>query len=297
MSKLLTVSIIIPFYGKSELQLLKCLRSLGNQTYLKSKVEILIIDNNENPILKERLKNFQQVTILHENRIGSYAARNKGIQVATGDILAFTDCDCIFDCDWIKNAVIALQNHNLKSAIGGNIIFTFQNTKKPNLFELYDSIIHLRQEYYIKNYGFAATANLIVPKDLFYKCGKFDTTFYSGGDREWGERATKSGFKIFFEKDVIVYHAARSTAFSIVNKNLRTVGGEFVRFKNNGLSCFSLLVMEKNAIKVRRNIIANGIGVNNKISLFKIMILFYVVQSFRILEVFKLCLGCKPQRQ
>lgn len=297
MSPFPTVSVIIPFYGKSELLLLNCLNALCNQTYLKSKIEIVIIDNNETPILKEKLKANCEIAILHENKLGSYAARNKGIEIAKGEILAFTDCDCLPDLDWIKNAVTALQNQNFKSAIAGKIIFTYKKLNQPNLFEFYDSTIHLRQEFYVKNYGFAATANLIVPKHIFDECGKFNTKFYSGGDREWGERATKNGVALFFEKDVIVFHPARATAFLIIKKNIRTVGGEYSRFKSKGRNSFSVLLMEKNAIKERKKIIANGIRASNKISLSKIFLFFYVVQAFRLIEALRLFCGGTPTRK
>ncbi|PKP35441.1 MAG: glycosyl transferase [Bacteroidetes bacterium HGW-Bacteroidetes-17] len=297
MSQFPTVSIIIPFYGKSELQLLKCLNALNNQSYSKSKIEILVIDNNEIPILKEKLKSNNEVIILHENKFGSYAARNKGIEIAKGEVLAFTDSDCLPDSDWLKNAVTVLQTRNLTSAVAGNIIFTYQKLNQPNLFEFYDSTIHLRQEFYVINYGFAVTANFVVPKHIFVECGNFNTTFYSGGDREWGERATKNGYKLFFEKDVIVFHPARSTAFSIIKKNIRTVGGEFIRFKSKGKNGFSVLLMEKNAIKERRKIIVNGIRTSNNISLLKIYLFFYVVQAFRLFEALRLNLGGTPQRQ
>lgn len=297
MSQFPIVSVIIPFYGKSELQLLKCLNALSDQSYSKSNIEILVIDNNETSILKEKINFNDKIKILHENKIGSYAARNKGIEIAVGEILAFTDSDCIPDSDWVKNAVTALQNRNMKSAIGGNIIFTYQKLYEPNLFEFYDSTIHLRQEFYVINYGFAVTANLIVPKHIFVECGNFNTTFYSGGDREWGERATKIGYELFFEKDVIVFHPARSTAFSIVKKNIRAVGGEFIRFKSKGKNSFSVLNMEKNAIKGRRKIIDNGIKVDNNIPLIKIYLFFYMVQIFRLFEALRLICGGTPQRQ
>jgi len=297
MSQFPTVSIIIPFYGKSELQLLKCLNALSNQSYSKSKIEILVIDNNEIPILKEKLKSKYEIIILHENKFGSYAARNKGIKIAKGEVLAFTDSDCLPDTDWVKNAVTVLQNRNLKSAIAGNIIFTYQKLNQPNLFEFYDSTIHLRQEFYVINYGFSVTANLVVPKYIFKECGNFNTTFYSGGDREWGERASKIGYKFFFEKNAIVFHPARSTAFSIIKKNIRTVGGEFIRFKSKGKNGFSVLSMETNAIKDRRKILENGNKASNNISLIKMYLFFYIVQVFRLIEALRLISGGNPRRQ
>lgn len=294
------VTVIIPFYGKSELLLLECLRAIACQTYSRDKIEVVVVDNNEIPVLKTKLKsNYEitEITILHENKYGSYAARNKGIEFAKGDILAFTDSDCIPNCDWLKNAIKGMQTHNFKCAIGGNIVFTYKIFNKPNLFEFYDSTMHLRQEFYVTNCGYAATANLILPKYIFNEQGKFNTTFYSGGDKEWGERATKNGLKLIFDKDVIVVHPARATAFSIIKKNIRTVGGEFVRIKNNGFNSISLLAIEKKAIKARRNTIANGIRFSNNTLHLKIVPFFYFIQSIRLLEALRLILGGVPQRQ
>ena len=292
-----TVTVIIPFYGKSESQIINCLKALSNQTYFKDKIEIVVIDNNLVPVLKEQLKENYDITILHEYKYGSYSARNKGIEIAKGDVLAFTDSDCIPHIDWIKNSVSALQLQNLNVAIGGNIVFTFKDYKQISIYEFYDCTLHLRQEHYVKNYGYAATANLIVPKHIIIKVGIFNTKYYSGGDKEWGERATKSGFKLVFDKDVIVFHPARATAFSIIKKNIRTIGGEFVRIQTKGLNRISIFAYEKVAIKSRRDFIANGMSMFNKITRVKIILFFYTVQAFRLLEALRLFLGGAPQRQ
>lgn len=292
-----TISIIIPFYGKSFDLLLKCLDALYNQTYPASKIEILLIDNNESPVIEKKIKYNDRIKIIHERTPGSYAARNSGIDFAKGDVLAFTDSDCTPHSNWIQNGVEELLRFDSTYAIAGNIHFTFK-LPVPNLFELYDSSLHLKQEFYVKKMGFATTANLIVPKSIISTCGKFDTNYFSGGDRELGERMKDNGFNLHFAKNAIVFHPARFSFFSIMRKNIRIVGGEFVRMKDKNRHNDSLLLKEITAYPVRLMMLLNGakFRVKNRVNLIKVIMIFYMIQFARFLEAVRLLLGGKVRR-
>jgi len=56
---------------------------------------------------------FGQAFATHENCPGSYAARNKGLSLAKGDVLAFTDSDCIPALDWIERAWLIFQGNGI----------------------------------------------------------------------------------------------------------------------------------------------------------------------------------------
>ena len=53
------------------------------------------------------------------DRSGPGLARNHGVQIAKGDIILFTDSDCIPDCNWIENMVRSVKNSGI--AVGGHI--------------------------------------------------------------------------------------------------------------------------------------------------------------------------------
>jgi glycosyltransferase involved in cell wall biosynthesis len=292
-----SVSVIIPVYGNSGRLLLKCVDALANQTYPKHKVEIIVVDNNLTPVIKGYLRDNSEIRVLHESRIGSYCARNKGIKLATGTILAFTDSDCIPHKDWLKCAVDQLSMLDFKAVIGGNIIFTFKKANNPNICELYDSIFHLRQAVYVNQMNFAATANLIAPRDLFMNYGAFNESYFSGGDREWGEKIFDKGIRTYFSTNAVVYHPARSNIWALLEKNIRGVGGEIVRFKTLGLSKLHFISTQIKASKARRKILLSEKYLSRNTALRKLAVIFYVIQIIRIIESVRLLLGGKMRRK
>jgi GT2 family glycosyltransferase len=163
--------------------------------------------------------------VVIEKRAGSYAARNRGIVLAKGDILAFTDADCLPTKNWLRSATERLANEPHNTVLGGQIGVFPKVIQKPTPIEIYDMNFGLRQARYVQAYGFAATANLIASRQAFEVVGKFNPELKSGGDLEWGVRAGSKGFRIVYAPEVVVQHPARQSLTTILSKIRRTAGG------------------------------------------------------------------------
>ena len=230
------VSIIVPVYNDAE-RLNYLLDSLVKQSY--SMYEIIIVDNGSTDKTPKTIETFTKqysscIQALVESRIkSSYAARNKGITVSRGHILAFIDSDCIADPFWLEAGVNTLKNTGASCA-GGMIEFFFRD-KKPNLYEYYDSSRKLNQEAYVNEHGFAATANFFARRDLFKRYGYFNDALISGGDYEFGTRVTRNGEKLVLARNAIVRHPARSSLLEILKKTRRIARGEKVLVARNML--------------------------------------------------------------
>jgi glycosyltransferase involved in cell wall biosynthesis len=220
----LFVSVIIPVYNDSE-RLKTCLQALENQTYSKELYEVIVVDNNSEEDIKSIVNQFNQAQIAHESRRGSYAARNKGISIAKGKILGFTDSDCIPAADWIEKGVEKLLQISNCGLVAGEVQLFFKNPKKPTVFEIYDSMNFLRQKYYIENYKFGATANVFTFKDVFKEVGLFNSELKSGGDSDWGKRVFSAGYTQVYADNVLVKHPARYQWEEIRKKALRVSEG------------------------------------------------------------------------
>src|SRR5262245_61424835 len=92
------VSVIIPVFGDVE-PLATCLDHLEHQTYSRACFEVIVADNGC-PDLARAVRG-RDVRVVREPKPGSYAARNAGLAIAAGEIIAFTDADCLPSADWI----------------------------------------------------------------------------------------------------------------------------------------------------------------------------------------------------
>lgn len=221
-----TVTVIIPVYNDVE-RLRACLAALVAQDYPGDRIDVVVADNASTQDVSTALPpgdgRFQ---VVHEARRGSYAARNAALPLATGEIYAFTDSDCLPRPDWLSQAVAELTAADGPDAIGGDINLVFRRGDRPTTGpELYESVDGFDQRRFVEEFHFAATANLVVPADVFRSVGPFNADFQSGGDDEWGHRLTGSGHRLAYSAKAVVDHPSRPTWGELRRKTVRVAHG------------------------------------------------------------------------
>lgn len=222
------VSVIAPVYN-DEKRVGLLIESLLKQDYPKDLYEVIIVDNGSKDQSKEIIQK-HPVIFLEENDVqSSYAARNKGIAKAQGEILAFIDSDCVADPQWIKQGVEAIQSRNVDLA-AGKVDFIFSPEKSAA--EIYDSMTSMRNELYVSGQGASTTANVFVKAKLFKDFGPFPPV-KSGGDIQWTSARTKGGCRITFAEKAIVHHPTRNLR-ELLKKALRVGKGSVATRKNTG---------------------------------------------------------------
>lgn len=218
------VSVIIPVYNDAE-RLEKCLTALDKQTYPQDLYEVIAIDNASAESIVEIVNKYQQASTIYEAEPGSYAARNRGITVAKGEIFAFTDSDCIPAADWIEQGVKALIDHPDCGIIGGKIKLFFRDPNRLTAVELYEDLTAFPQKRHIEKNNFTPTANLFTYKEIFDELGKFNHQLKSNGDREWCQLVCGQGYGIKYAEQAMVSHPARYSFKEIYRRYLRMAGG------------------------------------------------------------------------
>lgn len=133
------ISVIVPCYNVSN-YIEKCIDSILNNTY--KKLEIILINDGSTDDTGFKIDQFQRVDsriiVIHQENKGLSAARNLGIQTATGEYIAFVDSD-----DWIapnylecmSNAIEA--NYDLVATSYNRV---FQNTTMPRDLLIADKV-------------------------------------------------------------------------------------------------------------------------------------------------------------
>lgn len=235
------VSVIIPVFNDSQ-RLEICLKTLQNQTYPQNLYEIIVVDNGSEEDIKIVVDQFSQAFTTHESRQGSYAARNKGISLAKGEVIAFTDSDCIPVLDWIENGVKSLQSIPNCGLVAGRIELFFKDIDRPNPVELYESIeMSFPQQRSLEKQNYGVTANLFTFKRVIDSVGLFDDTLKSCGDRQWGQRVFAAGYKQIYAGDVYIAHPARDSFNELYKRVTRIVGGRYDLLKKNSPSSVEII--------------------------------------------------------
>jgi glycosyltransferase involved in cell wall biosynthesis len=212
------VSVIIPVLDDAP-RLAKCLAALERQTF-PSPFEVLVVDNGSTDDPDATVQRYQSARLLRQPRPSSYAARNLGVAEAQGNVLAFTDADCVPAHDWLERGCDRIAQAHGRIFVGGPVDLFALHPERPTAAELYEAVHSFPQRHFIEVLSFSVTANLFVRKDVFESVGEFSGSMMSSGDREWGLRAHKAGVRPVYADDVRVAHPCRRT-FAELNRQKR----------------------------------------------------------------------------
>ena len=220
------VSVIIPAYN-DEHGIRQTLTSLQQQDYPAGRWEVIVVDNNSTDktghVAHLILQDFLNAQSATETKQSSYAARNAGIRISKGDILAFIDSDITVPHDWITKGVEDIIRENADYV--GCSVEVYTTGNPPSISEIYNQRTSFPVKQYMQDYGFAPTAALFVRKGVFENIGPFDERLVSGGDYEFGTRVRNAGLKMHYNDNNSVRHPARTSVKSILKKTTRIARG------------------------------------------------------------------------
>lgn len=223
------VSVIVPVFNDAR-GLRLCLQALAEQTYSQNGYEVIVVDNGSEAAMgiPAVVRDFAIATYVFEPVPGAYAARNRGMSLAKGQILAFTDADCIPAADWLEKGVGHLQAVANCGLVAGQVKMFFAG-EQANPVELYESVTAFPQQALLNQHKGAATANVFTFKTVMDQVGPFDASLKSQGDLEWGRRVYMAGYEQLYADDVCVAHPARRTLKDLTTRTKRLAGGAFGR--------------------------------------------------------------------
>ena len=291
------VNIIVPTYNDwARLRL--CVDALAAQTYPQDWFDVTVVNNNPADSTPAGFTLPSNIKIITEARPGSYAARNAALNMAQGEIIGFTDSDCIPDKNWIKHAVEHFQKEPSCSRIAGKIA-VFPKGSKATLAEKYDRLYAFRQKNYVTKFGICVTGNLFAYKYVFDKVGLFNDSKMSFGDLDWGRAAHLAGYRIDYGENVIVNHPARDWA-DLVKKEKRLAGG---REGNNKKTQSKLAVYTRFLKEARLQLRGEMQFINkegdhlNSVDKVGVLLMRSVLNYVKAYETMRLRLGKRPNRE
>jgi glycosyltransferase involved in cell wall biosynthesis len=196
------VSVIVPVYN-GERTIADCVESILALSFPRNDVELLLIDNASTDRTSTILDRYRdRAIILREDTRGPAAARNRGLLNATGDIVAFTDADCVVHQDWLSRIIAPLRERAV-GIVGGTML----SRKPSNAVEEFGERIHdhrMAIEYYSPPY--AITMNWASRRTVLEEVGPFDEKLLRCEDCDLAYRIVGAGYRIVYEPAAVVYH-------------------------------------------------------------------------------------------
>lgn len=197
-------SIIIPTYNE-ENDITATLESLASLDY--PDYEVFIVDDSTDltPDIVRRYES-KRIQLIHPGGGGRCEARNKGIQLATGDVIV------------ILNADVQLPKHFLQHikqhyAAGMDLVSVSAKVfNDDRLFARYVDCASLLLESNPKKYGLLWTEGFSCRRELALKAGLFPAGFpvgmYAGEDGYFASNLVTAGGQWIFDKNIVVHHIA-----------------------------------------------------------------------------------------
>lgn len=219
------ISVVISVYNE-EKRIKKTLDAIYNNTEIP--YEVIVVDGGSCDATKKIIRKYFKNVVVYDNpRRNAAAGRNIGIRRAKGDIIAFTDGDCIVDSKWIENIRKTFESGEI-DGVGGKVL----NAEPENHYEEYwgnlawNIIMNFPDESYnvtkkTLNDAFV-TANCAYSRKILYKIKGFNTFFANNAeDVDLCWRALDSGAKLKYDPEIMIYAHNVTTLSGIMKKSFR----------------------------------------------------------------------------
>lgn len=224
------ISILVATKNRQK-KLRACIKSLLNIQYRNYK--IIIIDQGEE-VLNWNVFTKPLISYFHVATSGKSKALNFGLQKIKGDIVVFTDDDCLVDPLWLQNIVKTFKTYkNIGGVFGKVLPYKPENNLKkicPSTFEKTSFSIISKPCAHYKYIGFGN--NMAIRRSIFADIGIFREWLGPGSiglgavDAEFALRMLLYGRKIIYNPKVVVYHNKWLTPEEMLHQNLLYSCGE-----------------------------------------------------------------------
>jgi glycosyltransferase involved in cell wall biosynthesis len=210
-----TISVIIPVYNAAA-TLRQCLNAVFASDY--SHFEVIVVDDASDDDSPGILKQFPcKMVRLPENR-GAAHARNRGAEVAAGEILLFTDADMTIEGDTIRLVAESFRDQPEVSAIFGS----YRKTTGPtNFFSIYKNLVHHYTHQKSREDAATFWTGLGgMRTEVFRANGGFDEAYRSLEDMELGYRLFQSGHRTGLLKHIQATHCKRYSFVGVIKSDV-----------------------------------------------------------------------------
>ncbi len=211
-------SVIIPARNASA-TIARCLDALHAQDLPSRQLEIIVIDDGsaDDTAAIARSRN---VRVIDGGGRGAAAARNAGAAIASGDILLFTDSDCIPHATWAREMLSRFADPSVGGVKG--VYDTRQRELTARFVQAEYEWKYERMSRF-ETIDFIDTYSAAFRTGVFHSAGGFDASFPAASveDQELSFRLHARGVKMVFARNAVVTHRHASSWIRYLMKKFR----------------------------------------------------------------------------
>jgi glycosyltransferase involved in cell wall biosynthesis len=214
------ISVVIPAHNEGK-NISNCLNGLMRQTFARDNYEIIVVDDGSTDNTPDIVDSFPGVRLIRQKNQGPAVARNMGAQEARGDIVLFTDADCIPFDNWIEEMVKPFGQNSEIIAVKG----AYETRQKELMarfvqVEYEDKYDKMKKQVYI---DFIDTYAAGFRRNDFLQANGFNKEFpvACAEDIELSYRLANSGHKMVFNPQARVIHLHPNSLMDYAKKKYK----------------------------------------------------------------------------
>ena len=201
------ISVIIPSYN-SESTIEKCIKALKDQSYA-GQYEIILVDSSMDRTPEIVSSLFPEITYHHfENKTDPGTARNRGLELAQGEIIAFIDSDCVAERDWLESIA---RHHSEEYRVVGGVVCNGNDPASNVAWAGY--MAEFREflpEMPPREVEHIPTCNISYKRSIFHDYGFFQGRYYPQEDLVFNHALRENGERILCHPSIRIHHNHRT---------------------------------------------------------------------------------------
>lgn len=242
------ISVIIPTYNRSGV-LPRAIESVLNQTF--QDWELIIVDDGSSDETQNIVENYivrqPRINYYYYINMGASVARNIGVCLSKGELIAFLDSDDI----WTPGRLQSIYDFYILNQKPDQFFITDFKSSTADASLLQSKNINNKnflQNLYAVNF-LGGTINMVMPRNTFFSLGGFDTNLTSTEDHELYVRLAENYNCSYIPGEYAIYFL--DTKNRISGRNKKRLLGQLAYYKKHKCKMTiltKLLVMKKNAL-------------------------------------------------
>lgn len=210
------VSVVVCAYNAAN-TLPECLASLGQLKY--PDYEVILVDDGSTDDTPSIAARFPQVRYIRQENHGLSYARNVGASQATGEVVVYTDADCVADEDWLRCLMQAMRDQGVPAIGGPNITPHSDGWSARCVAASPGNPSHVMFDD--RHAEHIPGCNMAFRRDVLTELGGFDPQFRAAGDDvDFCWRLLDHGGTIGYAPGAFVWHHRRETVTAYLKQQI-----------------------------------------------------------------------------